>query len=169
VSSAEVLPVAMRESLSPTSLREALAHFASGVTVVTARAPGGPVGFTATSFTSVSLEPPLVLVCVARTARAHDAVVASERFGISILAERQEWIAAQFARPGIDRFQLVPLRGEALGRVPLVEGAIVHLECSPRAAYAAGDHTILVGEVVTTRVDSGRPLVRYGRRFGAFV
>jgi flavin reductase (DIM6/NTAB) family NADH-FMN oxidoreductase RutF len=158
----------MHDSLSEARFREALAHFASGVTVVTARGPREPVGFTATSFTSVSIEPPLVLVCVAKSAGAHDAVVTSARFGVSILAERQEWIAAQFARSGVDRFYLVPLWGEGPGGVPLVEGAIVHLECSHHAAHAAGDHTILVGQVVTTRVGSGRPLVRYRRQFGAF-
>jgi flavin reductase (DIM6/NTAB) family NADH-FMN oxidoreductase RutF len=158
----------MRDCVSEARFRDALAHFASGVTVVTARGQAGPVGFTATSFTSVSIDPPLVLVCVAKTAGAHEAVVASARFGVSILAERQEWIAAQFARSGVDRFYLVPLWGEGPAGVPLVDGAIVHLECSHHAAHPAGDHTILVGEVVTTHVSPGRPLLRYRRHFGAF-
>src|SRR5262249_9122514 len=99
----------MTASVSEAAFREALAHFASGVTVVTACTRAGRVGFPASAFPSVSLEPPLVLVCVARGASAHDAVVAAEAFGVNILSERQQWIAEQFARPGVDRFAHVPL------------------------------------------------------------
>jgi flavin reductase (DIM6/NTAB) family NADH-FMN oxidoreductase RutF len=158
----------MTVPVSEAAFREALAHFASGVTVVTASAPFGPVGFTASAFTSVSLAPPLVLVCVARRASAHDAVVAAEAFGVNVLSERQQWIAEQFARSGVDRFARVPLRAGRSGGAPLVEGAIVHLECRHHTSHAAGDHTILVGEVASASVAAGRPLVHYGRRFGAF-
>jgi flavin reductase (DIM6/NTAB) family NADH-FMN oxidoreductase RutF len=154
--------------VSAAAFREALAHFASGVTVITARASAGPVGFTASAFTSVSLAPPLVLVCVARGASAHDAVVAAEAFGVNVLSERQQWIAEQFARSGVDRFHRVPVRAGFIGGVPLVEGAIVHLECRHHTAHPAGDHTILVGGVASASVSVGRPLVHYARRFGGF-
>jgi flavin reductase ActVB len=146
--------------------REALAHFASGVTVVGAHGEAGLVGFTATGFTSVSLAPPLVLVCVAKRASAHDGVVGAESFGISVLSDQQAPLAEQFARSGVDRFRGVALRP---GRVPLVEGALVHLECRRHASHEGGDHTILLGEVVHAAVAAGHPLVHFARRFGVFV
>jgi flavin reductase (DIM6/NTAB) family NADH-FMN oxidoreductase RutF len=148
------------------AFRDALAHFASGVTVVAASGSGGPLGFTATGFTSVSLSPPLILVCVGKGASVHDGIVGSLRFGVSILSERQEWIAQQFARSGVDRFREVALRPTI---VPLVEGALAALECRRHARHDAGDHTILVGEVIDTFVGTGRPLVHCTRRFGTFV
>jgi flavin reductase (DIM6/NTAB) family NADH-FMN oxidoreductase RutF len=155
------------EPISSPLFREALAHFASGVTVVTARTNTNElVGFTATGFTSVSLMPPLVLVCVGRRASAHEAIVSADLFGVSVLCDRQAWIAEQFARPGIDRFRDVALRP---GRVPVVDGALVQLECRRYGRHGAGDHTILLGEVLTGLVVPGRPLVHFARRFGAFV
>jgi flavin reductase ActVB len=157
----------MTGTISQTDFREALAHFASGVTVITATSAGGPVGFTASAFTSVSLEPPLVLVCIAHTASAHDAVVAAERFGVSVLGERQGWIAERFARHGIDRFEGVALRSDNGATVPLIEGALVHLACRRHATHVAGDHTILIGQVDWGSTVSGRPLVHFARRLGA--
>jgi flavin reductase (DIM6/NTAB) family NADH-FMN oxidoreductase RutF len=163
----------MAEPFSNVAFLDALAHFASGVVVVTARGEGktaaDPAGFTASAFTSASLTPPLVLVCVRQTGSAHDAVVGAELFGVSILADRQAWIAEQFARSGVDRFENVPLRLEGDVRVPLVEGALAHLECRRHSAHTAGDHTILVGEVERCWIAPGRPLVHFGRKFGAFV
>ena len=153
------------EPISSAMFREALAHFASGVTVVTTRTKDELVGFTATGFASVSLSPPLVLVCVGKVGSAHDAVVAAELFGISVLSDRQAWIAEQFATSGVDRFRDVSLRS---ARVPLVEGALVHLECRRYDRHEIGDHTILFGEVLDGSIRAGRPLVRFVRRFGSF-
>jgi flavin reductase (DIM6/NTAB) family NADH-FMN oxidoreductase RutF len=158
----------MNESLSDAAFREALSRFATGVTVVTARTPSGPVGFTASAFTSVSLAPRLVLVCVAKRASAHDAIVAAAAFGVNILIEEQLWVAEQFARSGVDRFERVALRGDGSHGVPLLEGALATVECVHYGATEAGDHTILVGEVVNASVTGGRPLVHYARRFGSF-
>jgi flavin reductase ActVB len=116
----------------------------------------------------VSLNPPLILVCIAHTASAHDAVVAAERFGVSVLGERQGWIAEQFARHGIDRFDGVALRADNGASVPLIDGALVHLDCRRHATHTAGDHTILIGEVDWGSTASGRPLVHFARRLGAF-
>jgi flavin reductase ActVB len=159
----------MTESISSTEFREALAHFASGVTVVTASDKGGLVGFTATAFSSLSLSPPLLLVCVAKKASAHDRIVEAEAFGVNVLAERQAWIAEQFARPGIDRFLGIPLAAGESSRAPLIEDALVRLECERYARHEAGDHTILVGRVLAGATASGRPLLHYARRFGGFV
>jgi flavin reductase (DIM6/NTAB) family NADH-FMN oxidoreductase RutF len=157
--------------VSNTTFRQALSHFASGVTVVTVETAEGPVGFTATGFTSVSLVPPLVLVCIDEDASAHDAVVAGEHFGISILSVDQSWVALQFARSNIDRFHGVPLREPPKGgrwRAPFIEGALVHLECRKHARYVEGDHTILIGRVLLADVHPGRPLLHCSRQFGSF-
>lgn len=159
----------MSELISRAGFREILSQFASGVTVVTARDADGPVGFTATGFTSVSLVPPLILVCINKDASAHEATVASEYFGVSILDESQAWIATQFARSNIDRFVGVALRTPVAARAPLIEGALAQLECKRHALHVAGDHTILVGEVLAGAVGVGRPLLHFSRRFGAFV
>jgi flavin reductase (DIM6/NTAB) family NADH-FMN oxidoreductase RutF len=156
----------MTEPSAPAAFRDALSHFASGVTVITARTAGGLAGFTASAFTSLSLSPPLILVCVSKTASAHDAVVGADRFGVSILAERQAWIAEQFARSGVDRFEGVPLRSEGIESVPLLDGALAHLECRRHATHVEGDHTILIGAVDRQWVAAGRPLVHFARRFG---
>lgn len=156
---------------SSTAFREALARFASGVTVVTVETTAGPVGFTATGFTSVSLAPPLVLVCIDNGASAHDAVIAGEHFGISILSVGQAWVATQFARSNIDRFHGVPLREPPEGgrwRAPFIEGALAHLECRKHSRHVEGDHTILIGRVLAADAHVGRPLLHYGRQFGAF-
>jgi flavin reductase (DIM6/NTAB) family NADH-FMN oxidoreductase RutF len=154
--------------ISSIAFRETLAHFASGVTIVTVHTADGPVGFTATGFTSVSLAPPLVLVCIDEGASAHDAVVAGDHFGVSILSVEQSGIAMQFARSNIDRFHGVPLREVGGGRAPFIEGALAHLECRKHARYVEGDHTILIGRVLAADVHAGAPLLHYARHFGAF-
>jgi flavin reductase (DIM6/NTAB) family NADH-FMN oxidoreductase RutF len=155
----------MNEKLDESDFRDALSRFASGVVVVAAHTPYGPVGFTASAFSSVSLEPPLVLVCVGKRASAFAGVVGAARFGISVLHESQRWIGEQFARPG-DRFAGVPLVTDR--PVPWIGGALAQFECEPHARHEAGDHVILVGEVVGVRSASGDPLVHCGRTFGGF-
>ncbi len=158
----------MSESVTSAAFREALAHFASGVTIVAARRPLGPIGFTATGFTSVSLTPPLILVCVAKTASAYDGVVGAELFGVSVLGEDQRWLAERFATTGIDRFDGVSVVAGAVTSAPLIDGALAHLECRPHARHDAGDHTLLIGEVLRASTSLGRPLLHFARRFGAF-
>jgi len=159
----------MGQSVSVAAFREALAHFASGVTVVAATGSSGPAGFTATGFTSVSIVPPLILVCVSRDASAHETIVRATHFGVSILEERQAWVARQFARRNVDRFAGVGLLRGAVGPVPLVEEALAHIECRAYARHEGGDHTIVVGEVLEASVRAGRPLLHFARRFGAFL
>jgi flavin reductase (DIM6/NTAB) family NADH-FMN oxidoreductase RutF len=154
------------EPISGRLFREALGHFASGVTVVAARTATGLVGFTATGFTSLSLTPPLVLVCVGRHASVHEGLVSADHFGVSVLSDRQGWIAEQFACSGVDRFRNVVLRSE---QIPSIDGALVRLECRRDALHEAGDHTIVVGEVLAGSVAAGRPLVHFARHFGSFV
>lgn len=158
----------MGQSVTVAAFREALAHFASGVTVVAANGPSGPAGFTATGFTSVSIAPPLILVCISKEASAHETLVRAPHFGVSILDERQSWIALQFARKNVDRFEGVGLVRGATGRAPLVDEALAHIECGSYARHDGGDHTILLGEVLEASVRAGRPLLHFARRFGAF-
>ena len=158
----------MPEPISSAAFRESLAHFASGVTVVTARTPSGPVGFTATAFTSVSLDPPLVLVCIAATTSAHDAIVAADEVGVSILSEGQSWIAEQFARRNVDRFDGVAVRDTNGAGPPLIGGAIVQLVGRPHIRSEAGDHTVLVLQITHAAVTPGKPLLHFSRRFGGF-
>jgi flavin reductase (DIM6/NTAB) family NADH-FMN oxidoreductase RutF len=155
----------MSHPVAKAEFRDALSRFASGVVVVAAYTPAGPVGFTASAFSSVSLDPPLVLVCVGKSASAFAGVVGAARFGISVLKDRQGWIAEQFARSG-DRFAGVSL-AEGPG-VPWIGGALAQFACEPHARHEAGDHVILVSEVVEVRIASGQPLVHYGRAFGGF-
>lgn len=141
--------------------RRCLGQFASGVTVVTTvDAAGQPQGLTASSFCSVSLDPPLVLVCVDNRLGARRAIEDSRLFALSVLAESQESISRRFASGGADKFAgpgLVPGTNGAA----LVAGALAHIECRLAAAHVAGDHTIFVGEVVRLEATPGRPLLYY--------
>jgi flavin reductase (DIM6/NTAB) family NADH-FMN oxidoreductase RutF len=145
--------------IDPASFRQALAQFSSGVTVVTTRsADGRPLGLTVTAFCSVSLEPPLVLVSVDARSEANAALRASGLFAVSVLAEGQADVSRQFARAGPDKFTRVELETGENG-LPLVVGALAHLECAVRSTHAEGDHLIHVGEIERAVVRPGRPLV----------
>jgi flavin reductase (DIM6/NTAB) family NADH-FMN oxidoreductase RutF len=141
------------------SFRLALSQFATGVTVVLTRdAAGAPAGLTVNAFTSVSLDPPLVLICVDVRSDAHDPIAAAGIFGVSVLSETQEDVSRRFAWRGADKFEGVVLEHGTTGAL-LVPGAVAHLECALVAAHPAGDHTIFVGEVQQLRVAAGRPLL----------
>ena len=141
------------------SFRQALAQFSSGVTVVTTRgADGRPLGLTVTAFCSVSLEPPLVLVSVDARSEANAGLRASGLFAVSVLAEGQADVSRQFARAGPEKFTRVELETGENG-LPLVAGALAHLECAVRSTHAEGDHLLYVGEIGRAVVRPGRPLV----------
>jgi flavin reductase (DIM6/NTAB) family NADH-FMN oxidoreductase RutF len=133
----------------------AMSHFASGVTVVTTEHDGTPYGMTVASFASLSLTPPLVLVCIEKNVRTHEALEAAEKFGVSILAQTQADLSGRFASKKIeDKFAGVAVTpGEQLG-LPLLDGAICAIECRVQSTLPGGDHTIFVGEVVSVRVPS---------------
>lgn len=155
---------------SERDFRDALSEFATGVTVIATRGPDGDpavyTGFTANSFNSVSLAPPLVLWSLARDARTLAAFERCERYAISVLAEDQVEIARRFARPHEDRFAGVPF---ALGwsQAPLIEGAVAWFECRHHARQPAGDHVLFIGEVVRCTRRHGRGLVFHHGRFRA--
>ncbi len=151
--------------INPDEFRSALSRFAAGVTVVTTRdGDGRPCGLTASAFTSVSLEPPLVLVCVDRAATAHPAFEQHGWFAINVLAKSQESLSRQFAASGGDKFAGVAFR-EGCSSLPLIEGALVALECRLVSRHPAGDHTIFVGQVEGVSIASGHPLVYFQGRY----
>lgn len=142
------------------TFRHALGRFPSGVTVVTVRGDDGrDYGMTVSAFASVSLDPPLVLVCIGDDATIAGAVAAAGQFAVSVLAEDQEAVAQRFADSDADRFAGTGVARGVTG-IALLTGAIAHLECAIVARHRGGDHTIVVGEVLAaTAVDDGRPLV----------
>lgn len=154
---------------SARAFRDALGCFATGVTVITARSSLGPVGITANSFSSVSLDPPLVLWSPAKSSRRHEAFVAAEEFAIHILGTEQAEIALAFVRDG-DAFAQFDSRDTATG-LPLLEKCLARFECRRFAAHDAGDHTVIIGEVLAAETRPGEPLVfargQYGRFTGA--
>ncbi|WP_298843898.1 flavin reductase family protein [uncultured Roseobacter sp.] len=133
--------------IDPRALRSAFGSFMTGVTVVTAMDDHQkPVGFTANSFTSVSLEPPLLLVCLAKTSGNYDVLTAAANFAVNVLAEDQTEVSNTFARPVEDRFATVKWRRGPNGG-PVLEGVCAWFDCSMHQQVDAGDHVILVGEV----------------------
>lgn len=155
-------------ALDPTDFRNAMSKFASGVTVVTAHAPDGtPVGFTASAFSSLSLDPPLILVCLDRRAECFEAFQHADTFGVSILRHGQDAIAMRFATRGADKFGVADTSPGESG-VPLVDGAIARVECTMHERVEGGDHVILVGEVTKAVTEDGEPLLHYARQFGQF-
>ena len=146
-------------SVDAHSFRRALGQFASGVTVVTTRDSGGRVlGLTVSAFCSVSLHPPLVLVCIDQRSEANAGMRESGLFGVSVLGEGQEDVSRLFASRDKDKltgFHFV----EGRGGLPLVPGALAHVQCRVRSFHVEGDHTVWVGDVLAVAAHPGRPLL----------
>jgi flavin reductase (DIM6/NTAB) family NADH-FMN oxidoreductase RutF len=152
-------------SVSPQGFRDALARWASGVTIVTARGRDDePVGMTAASFSSLSLDPPLVLVCVGRIAQSHDPLVEAPGFAVHMLGEDQADMAELFAIPGADKFGEFPDE-RGLFDAPLVPFDVARLMVAHHAAFDGGDHTILVGRVVAAELAGTDPLIHFHRGY----
>ena len=141
-------------------LRDAFGCFTTGVTVVTTRAPdGGPAGFTANSFASVSLDPPLALVCVDLGANSLPVLEAAGVFVVNVLHADQQEIARRFTAKGGDRFQSLPLERWRTG-APVIAGCMANFECETHHAFDAGDHRVFIGRIVKVRMDPDhQPLV----------
>ncbi|MEX2181253.1 MAG: flavin reductase family protein [Gemmatimonadaceae bacterium] len=153
-------------SVDPSLFRAALGRFASGVTVVTARDDDGrDVGMTVSAFSALSLAPPLILLCVDHGASVAPVLDRTMHFAVNILAADQEPISRRFAEREVDRFDGVPFTRGRQG-IPLLDGALAHIECRTEARHPGGDHTILVGEVVATTVRDGEPLIYHRGGYG---
>ncbi|MBZ5736267.1 flavin reductase family protein [Nocardioides sp. TRM66260-LWL] len=133
--------------------RDVLGRFASGVTVVTAISNGEPVGLTCQSFSSVSLDPPLVLFVPARTSRAWPAIQRSGRFCVNFLAEHQVDVSNQMASRGADKYAGLGWHPSAVTGSPVIEGSVAHVDCTIHAVHEAGDHWIVIGRVVDLQTD----------------
>jgi 3-hydroxy-9,10-secoandrosta-1,3,5(10)-triene-9,17-dione monooxygenase reductase component len=152
--------------LDGAAMRHALGHFATGVTVITAVTEAGPVGMVANSFTSVSLDPPLVLFCAAHTSDTWPEIQAVGRFCVNVLGQRQQELASKFAKKGHDRYAGVE-HGISAHGTPRLAGAIAQIDCEIVDEHAAGDHVIVVGRVLELDVDESEqaelhsPLIFY--------
>jgi len=148
-------------SVSSDEFRSILGRFPSGVTVVTTKAAdGSDQGMTVSAFCSLSLQPPLVLVCIEKTASVHNALTSSPGFIVNILSEEQEQIARRFSIVDIDRFEGVGFSRSRNGIVVL-DDVLGVIECNRFSLHDGGDHTIIVSEVEAGRAETGAPLLYY--------
>ena len=153
------------DSVEQDVFREVIGRFASGVTIITTTADGRDHGTTASAVASLSMEPPMLLVCLNTGSATRAAVLVSGSFGVNILAEDQGQVAYQFARRGADRFAGVGVvRGES--GVPLIVGALAQLECEVSETVTGGTHTVLLAYVRQARAGEGTPLTYFRGRFG---
>lgn len=161
----------MSDPVTPDEFRAALGRFASGITVVTVETAEGDVhGMTASAFCSVSLRPPLVLVCVEHLAETYLHLRENESFGISVLKEDQEALSEFFADPERNpdaAYRLGIAYSRMKSGVPVLSGALANLDCRKVNSYPAGDHTIFVGELRETAIGEGAPLLYFRGRYGS--
>jgi flavin reductase (DIM6/NTAB) family NADH-FMN oxidoreductase RutF len=155
--------------VTPDEFRAALGRFASGVTVVTTKDSHGNLhGITVSAFCSVSLEPPMVLVCIEKVTGSHYALEESNIFAVNILAEGAAALSEHFAMRDQEKFSRVDHRPGIEG-VAVLDGALATLECRAKFSYHGGDHSIFVGEVERVTVGGGKPLVYFQGEYGRFV
>jgi flavin reductase (DIM6/NTAB) family NADH-FMN oxidoreductase RutF len=156
-------------ALDQETFRRAMGCFATGVTVLTVDYEGEVQGMTANAFSSVSLDPLLVLVCVDQKARTHAHLHARKRFGINILSESQRAISEHYAQPDREPARAEEEAGARFDRTPhgtpVLHGALAYLECRLQSAQDAGDHTIFIAEVEDVVVRGGRPLLFFQGRY----
>jgi len=141
--------------------RQLCGHFATGVVIITAAGPdGAPAGMTANSFTSASLQPPLVSINVDRAADFHPVMLRAEGFVINVLGSAQETLSRRFAGNAAQRFDGVGYQVDDRGFI-LLDGVIATIACVPHSSFEAGDHTVFVGRVIGGQVSPGQPLLYY--------
>jgi flavin reductase (DIM6/NTAB) family NADH-FMN oxidoreductase RutF len=153
--------------ISETEFRNALSRFASGVSVVTTSDNQGRFyGITVSAFCSVSLEPPLVLICIEKSTASHFAIRESQAFIVNVLQHSQIAISQRFAEPVPDKFENVAYRPGISG-IPCLEGSLANIECWISEIYEAGDHSVIVGSVESASVAGGDPLLYFRGRYGS--
>jgi 4-nitrophenol 2-monooxygenase / 4-nitrocatechol 4-monooxygenase, reductase component len=157
----------IRSVMGTDAYREAAGHFTTGVAVITTLHEGRRYGVTASAVSSLSLDPPMLLVCLHRSLATRDAVVAAGRFAVNVLAEDHAALAMQFATRAPDKFAGVALE-EGLDGVPLLSDALAHLQCTVVDPVDAATHTVLLAEVDGVAVAEGSPLAYFRGSFGRF-
>ncbi|GAA2561025.1 flavin reductase family protein [Pseudonocardia hydrocarbonoxydans] len=151
--------------VSPAVMRDVLGHFVSGIVVITAAGPDGPLGFTCQSFSSLSLEPPLVSFAPARTSSTWPRIRAVGAFCVNVLAADHRELSTGFARSGVDKFAGVAWRPGPSG-APVLDGVSAWIDCELRDEFDGGDHTIVVAQVRDLGADPERlPLLYYRGRY----
>lgn len=156
-------------ALSETLFRHACGQFATGVAIAAVTDPSGtPHGLTINSFTSVSMKPPLVLICIDRRAAILDRFLEASHYSVNILSSECEQLSNRFATSRGDRFEGVSWKSGVTGS-PLIEGSIAALECERKQVIDAGDHSILIAEAVAVEVTGGSPLVYLRGRYTSTV
>jgi len=135
------------KTVDPASFRRVMSTYPTGVTIITAEGPSGPVGMTANSFTSVSLDPPMVLFCASLTSSTWPRIRTAASFVVNLMSHRGVGLAATFAKPGIDRFAGV-LHSPGITGAPVLAEADAFLECELTDTYRIGDHAVAIGRVV---------------------
>ncbi len=154
--------------IGPDDFRRLLGHFPSGVTIVTTSdADGRPAGLTVSAFASLSLEPPLVLVCVDHKAQSYPALKDNRGFAVNVLSTDHEVMSRRFASTRLDKFDGVAYQMSALG-LPLLGGALAHIECVTVNRHVEGDHTIFVGRVEAGATADGEPLLYHRGKYKRF-
>ncbi len=138
-------------AIEPLRFREALGHYASGITVITSHVEGEPIGFTCQSFHSVSMDPPLVSFNVMTRSTSYPKIRQAGRFVVNILSDEQVALSRQFAQSGTDKWRDVQWQASPLGS-PILAGSLHWLECEIYAEYAAGDHLIVIGHVKSLKL-----------------
>ena len=153
------------KAVNSEEFRRACGRFATGITIASVLdASGAPHGLTVNSFSSVSLDPPLVLICLGHAVTCIDAFRNSRHFGINVLADSQRELSDRFARKGFDRFDGIEwYRGET--GVPLLPGVLAAIECRVHHRFTSGDHDILIGEMVKADTTDGEPLIYYASQY----
>ncbi|MFC4001026.1 3-hydroxy-9,10-secoandrosta-1,3,5(10)-triene-9,17-dione monooxygenase reductase subunit [Prauserella oleivorans] len=145
--------------------RSVLGHFCTGVAVVTACEDGEPVGFACQSFAALSLEPPLVLFCPAKSSRTWPVIERTGSFAVNVLADDQRDVSVAFGARGVDKFSMVAWHSAPSG-APLLDGALTWVDCAVEAVHEAGDHDVVVGRVTALgEVSDARPLLFYRGRY----
>ena len=151
--------------LRPEEFRKVCARYATGIAVATVESPGGkPEGLTVNSFTSVSMDPPLVLICIAKTATPYSSFQVAKAFAVNILRESQIDLSQHFAASKSDRFDTVAWRSGVLG-APVLDGVLAVLECTVHSFFDAGDHTVFVGLAEHAESHDGAPLLYFASAY----
>jgi 3-hydroxy-9,10-secoandrosta-1,3,5(10)-triene-9,17-dione monooxygenase reductase component len=157
-------------AIAPEHYRATLGHFCSGITIVTAAGNDGPSGFTCQSFSALSLDPPLILLCPGKGSTSWPKIEAAGSFCVNILAEDQEELCRGFAMRGSDKFAGIGWTPGLSTGAPVIAGSLAWIECQLEATHDAGDHVVAVGRVLEMKAHDGRPLLffRGGYGYGRF-
>jgi len=163
----EVLENQSDPLVSTDIFRDVAGHFASGVTVITTSVDGKPYGTTASAVVSLSMEPPMMLVCLNKSSSTHDRVLESGTFGVNIMAQNQGDTAYAFAKKGTDKFAGIPWTATT-DEVPILEGSLASIACRVEETTVGGTHTVFLGKVTHAEAFPGEPLTYYRGTFGRF-